>query len=224
MMKIKSFFVGILLLIIVFIAVILTTLIYRANERANIKTYIFQMGNSASQRVGELQNINNVSQNDLRNKLIKKYISEYFKVIPDDANVTNRPVLARLSTSGVFEQWKNGEAKNIADMSGKKMFRIAKVSDNGIEVLNNSTDNIDYKKQTIAEHIYYIVRYDTYTWTQSNIMKSEPLIEQGVIYLEARFKPGIRPNINVREYLESGKNPVGLFMFEVTNIGSKDIQ
>ena len=61
-------------------------------------------------------------------------------------------------------------------------------------------------------------------------MEVEPQHDQGVIYIEARFKPGIKPKslitnngkiVSVKEYLESGKNPAGLFMFVVTNIGSK---
>lgn len=222
MMKIKSFFVGILLLIIVFIMVILTALIYRANERSSIKTYIFQMGNIANERVGELQNINEIPQNELRNKLIKKYVSEFFKVIPGDLDVTNRHILIRLSTPDVFEKWKKENAKQIGEMSGKKMFRMARVS--RIDTLDNTKDNMDYTAPATAEKIYYTVYYDTLTWTQSNTMNIEPLHDQGVINIEARFKPGIDPNINVRDYLESGQNPVGLFMFKVTNIGSKDIQ
>ena len=223
MMKIKSFFVGILLLMIVFIMLIFTALVYRANERSGIKTYFFQMGNNANQRIGELQNINDISQNELRNKLIKKYVSEYFKVIPGDANVTERSILKSLSTNDVFYQWKEDEAKNITDMSNKNMFRIAKVQDGGIKLVTNS-DDVDYKTSVVAEKFYYEIHYDTLTWTQSNIMKAEPIYSQGVIYMEARFKPGINPNINIKKYLEEDKNPVELFMFEVTNIGSKGIR
>jgi len=222
MMKIKSFLFGILFLIMVFIMVILTALIYRANERSSVKTYIFQMGNGANQRVGELQNINDISQNDLRNKLIRKYISEYFKVIPGDPAVTTRPILSALSNSDVFEQWTSTEAKQISEMSNRKMFRMAKVT--SIEVLNNSKDNIDYDAQIKADYVYYVVNYDTYTWTQSNDMKIEPIVDSGIIAIEARFKPGIRPDIDVKKYLESDKNPIGLFMFEVTRIGSKGIE
>ena len=219
MMIIKSFLVGILLLIIIFIMVIFTTLIYRANERSSIKTYIFQMGNSANQRVGELQNINDMSQNDLRNKLIAKYVSEYFKVIPGESDVTNRPILKSLSETDAFNQWKEDEATIITEMSNKKMLRMARVS--SIDILDNNKGNIDYKAPVTAESIYYTVNYEMLTWQKSNNMIIEPEIQHGVMYIEARFKPGIKPGIDVRKYLESGENPVGLFTFEVTHIGSK---
>ena len=72
MNKIKSFLMGFVLLVITFIIIVLVALLYRANERSSIKSYIFQTNNFASQRVGELQDINDISAEDLRNKLIKK--------------------------------------------------------------------------------------------------------------------------------------------------------
>ena len=52
-------------------------------------------------------------------------------------------------------------------------------------------------------------------------MATEPVYENGILYIEARFKPGLDKDKNVQEYLKSGKSPVGLFMFQVTNIGDK---
>jgi len=219
MNKIKSFFIGLILLITTFIVVLLAALVYRANERTSVKSYIFQMGNFANQRVGTLQDINEISTNDLRNKLIKKYVSEYFKVIPGEADVTKRPVLYSLGEN-TFEQWKKTEAKTIADMSAKKMFRMVRVSDDGIMLLNKQ--DIKYSTKDEAESVYYEVRYRMATWMESNRMETEPIYDQGTIYLEARFKPGIKPGISVRKYLEEGEDPVGLFMFEVTNIGNKE--
>jgi hypothetical protein len=53
-------------------------------------------------------------------------------------------------------------------------------------------------------------------------MEIEPAYEQGTIYIEARFKPGIKPNISVRKHLENGSDPVELFMFQVTTVGNKE--
>ena len=61
-------------------------------------------------------------------------------------------------------------------------------------------------------------------------MGNEPIKEQGTINIEAIFVPGITEVIHlgnktmgVSEYLEKGYNPVGLFKFEVTNIGNKEM-
>ena len=220
MNKIRSFLTGLVLLIIMFIIIVLVALVYRANERMSIKSYIFQTNNFANQRVGELQDINDISPEDLRNKLIKKYVSEYFKVIPGESNVTNRPTLKKLGPSA-FKKWEQTEAKTIADMSSKKMFRMVRVHDDGIAMLNRS-EGIDYSATGTAPKIYYAVRYYMATWSESNSMETEPIYEQGTLYIEARFKPGIRPDVSVREHLEKGLDPIELFMFEVTNVGNKE--
>lgn len=221
MNKIKSFLMGFVLLVITFIIIVLVALLYRANERSSIKSYIFQTNNFASQRVGELQDINDISAEDLRNKLIKKYVSEYFKVIPGETSIENRPVLSQMSSSTAYKQWQNGEAKNIAQMSAQNMFRMVRVHDNGIATLNRPSD-YSYN-DTVYKKVYYSVRYYTETWKEPNKMGTEPTLEQGTLYIEAIFQTGIRENIDIQKHLQQGKNPVELFRFEVTNIGNKEI-
>lgn len=220
MNKLKSFFIGICLLAIVCAMLLVTALLYRANERMSVKSYIFQMNNFANQRVGPMQEIKDISANDLRNRLIKKYVTEYFKVIPNEQDVTNRPILEKLGPNA-FKQWKQGEAKIIADMSAKKMFRMVIIPKDGIATITKMK-NENYDTDELAETVYYAVRYHMYTWPTSNVMEIEPLEDQGTLYIEAKFKPGIKPNVNVRKDLESGLDPAGLFMFEVTNVGSKE--
>lgn len=220
MNKIKSFFVGIFLLMFVVAMVVLTAFIYRAGEHSSIKSYMFQMGNNAAQRIGKLQDINDISANDLRNKLIKKYISEYFKVIPGDKDITNRPTLRILSGEKAFDYWRQTEAKAIEEMSDKKMFRLARVHDDGIATYNKTEKlNNDH-----TENVYYKVKYNTSTWVESNILETEPIYDQGTMYIEIEFEPGLRETVygkryDIRDYLESGKNPAGLFKFRVINIG-----
>lgn len=218
MRKLKSFFVGIILLALTFAMAFLATLVYRAADRISIKTFIFQSNNFASQRIGALQNIKDMSAVNLRNKLIRKYVSEYFRVIPGELDVTRRPVLRSMSTQNAYNQWQNGEAKKIAEMSDKKMYRKVYVTD---ILSENLPDGYDYYDAQTAAHVFYSINYYTETWTDSNSMATEPIYENGILYIEARFKPGLDKDKNVREYLKSGKSPVGLFMFEVTNIGDK---
>ena len=206
--------------------VTITALVYRANERSSIKSYIFQMGNGANQRVGELQNIENMSEKELKNKLIKKYVSEYFKVIPGETNVEQRRIINALCFGSACEQWKKEEAKNIADMAAKRMFRMARVNDNDIMVLHRTTETPD-----VAARVYYMVQYTLITWPESNAMDVNPIYDQGTIYLETEFAPGLRDHdkynkkINIKKYLESNEgSPVELFRFKVTNVGSKAIK
>ena len=223
MNKIRSFFIGILLLAISFAAIVLVALIFCSDKQLSIKSYIFQMGNYAeTQRVGALQKLEDISAVELRNKLIKKYVSEYFLVVPGEQNVTARPVLRQLSDAYAYKQWQSGEAENIVKMSGAKMFRRVYVSDADIAAMD-MPDGYDYYDENSTEPIMYSVRYRTETWSESNAMWIEPTYEIGEINLEIKFKPGIRDTINgesfsIKKYLESGNNPVGLFMFKVISI------
>ena len=220
MNKIRSFLTGLVLLIIMFIIIVLVALVYRANERMSIKSYIFQTNNFANQRVGELQDINDISPEDLRNKLIKKYVSEYFKVVPGQIDAKNT-VLYGLSTPKAYKQWLNGEAKTITEMSSKNMFRMVYVPDDGITTLNKPVE-YDYKDDTYTQ-LYYAVRYYTKTWDAPNKMGNAPTTDQGTLYIEAIFKRGIREDIDIQKSLEQGMDPVQLFDFWVTNIGNKEI-
>ena len=227
MNKLKSFFTGIYLLAIVFAMVLVTSLLYLANERMKVKSYIFQVNNSATLRVGPMQEIKDVAANDLRNRLIKKYVTEYFKVIPGEENPTERQILQTLGPIA-FEQWQNGEAKTISSMSAKKMFRMVRIPKDGIATITKMK-NPNYDTKELAERVYYSVRYYMYTWKTPNTMDEQPTEEQGTLYIEAKFKPGIKDDIeydghkyNVRKYLETGLDPAGLFKFEVTNVGNKE--
>lgn len=223
MSKMRAFFIGILLLATVVAMVVLSAFIYRTGERSSIKSYIFQMDNNANQRLGILQDINNMSANDLRNKLIKKYVAEYFKVIPGDKDIMNRPTLKTLSYvyGNAFDYWKKTEAKTIEEMSNKNMFRLARVHDDGIATYNK-TENSNGDSGT--ESVYYKVKYTTATWVESNVLETEPIYDQGTLYLEIKFEPGLvgtlkNKRYNLKKYLESGGDPAGLFKFRVINIG-----
>jgi hypothetical protein len=223
MRKLVPFLKGLCLLAITFAVVVFTALTYRASERISIKSYIFQTNNSAGLRVGALQDINDISAIDLRNKLIKKYVSEYFRVVPGDSSTLDRPILRSLSYDYAYNQWLNGEAKNIEKMAINKQFRTVRVMDDGIKAIDKPAD-YDYYGSEMAKPIFYEIHYFTETWKDSNIMMIEPETDQGYLYIEAYFKPGIDKDKDVKEYLESGENPAGLFMFKVVNIGSKGLR
>jgi len=221
MRKIKSFFIGIMLLAIMFASVLLVTLIYRANTNSSVKSYIFQLGNYAGERVGALQNINEISAVDLRNKLIKKYVSEYFSIIPGDNITAQRRTLRALSSPDAYKEWEENESEEIEKMAQHGVFRRVHINDTDI-VTTNMPEGYDYYNAVQAAPIYYAVRYMTETWPESNSMGIEPIYESGIIYIEARFKPGIKDFIDVHKHLKSGEPPMELFMFEVTNVGDKE--
>ena len=206
MNKIKSFFIGTLLLASTFTTVFIAVLTYRAHEQSHIKTYIFQTAQRPNGRVGPLQSLDDLKIDGLRNKLIQKYVSEYFKVIPGNDNPEQKRIVADLSKKRVYDQWLNGEAKNIEQMSKNKMFRNVWVDTSQIQQIQNSSSD------------WFAVPYFTQTWTESNNMSADVVRQAGVINLRITFFLNFRPETNVKKHLEQGGDPAGLFMFRVDEI------
>ena len=207
---------------IVVIAMVVASFIYSANVNSSVKTYMFQMDNSPRQRVGALKDLSKMAPEEILTKLIHEYVSEYFRVIPLDHNITNRTVLQKLSKPEAFEFWQKTEAKTIANKSAGKMFRLVEFPANSIEPMDKSPD-YDYSSDQLPRHIYYAVRYETVTWTEPNNMDTKPVRDQGTLYIRVKFKSEIWDNINVQKDLKEGVNPVELFKFEVSDIGNKGI-
>jgi len=221
MNKIKSFFIGIFLLAIMFAAAVVVTLIYRANTNSSVKSYMFQLDDYAGERVGDLENINEMSAVELRNRLIKKYVSEYFGIIPGGNNIAKQKTLRALSNDTVYKQWTENELPVINELSKRGAFRRIHINDADI-IAKNIPNGYDYNNAPQAAHIYYSVKYLAETWPESNLMGIQPIYESGIIYIEARFKPGLIEGIDIHKHLQSGKSPLELFMFEVTNVGAKE--
>lgn len=205
MNRLKSFFVSVLLLAITFATVFLVALVYRANSQTNVQTYIFQMDDSPKYRVGPMQNATTMKPDWLRNKMIEKYIVEYFKVIPGNKNQNQTATIAKLSTKDVYSEWLNGEAQVIKDMAENKMFRRVWVDSMNIK----PTD----------EPNWFEVPYATQTWYESNNMSAKYIQNFGTVLLHVRFGPNVfRENVNIKKSLEKGNNPAMLFEFTVDKI------
>lgn len=205
MNRLKSFFISVLLLAITFATVFLVALVYRANSQTTVQTYIFQMDDSPKYRVGPMQNATTMKPEWLRNKMIEKYVAEYFKVIPGGKNQNQATTIAKLSTPDVYSEWQNGEAQVIKDMSENKMFRRVWVDSAHIEPTEKPN--------------WFEVPYATRTWYESNNMSAKYIENFGTLLLHVRFGPEVfKQNINIKKSLEKGNNPAMLFEFTVDGI------
>ena len=207
MNKLKSFFMGILLFAITFATIFLTVLIYNANKQISIKTYIFQMDDSSLQRPGPLENMNKIAPEAVRNKLIQKYVAEYFKVIPVENNINQETNIEKLSSKEVYSQWITGEANIIKDMAQHKMFRNVWVDP--LNILPTKDPDL------------FEVHYATKTWQESNNMAAPVVDYFGTVLLQITFEPGLKQSVDmksIRELLKNGGNPATLFRFRVENI------
>lgn len=126
MRKIISFFIGLCILALMFGAIAGAAAIYDTARRIRVETYFFQPNNLSGERVGVPATPADLGPDKMRRRLVEKYISEYFYVIPDPANVEERmsafSPLARMSTADVFRQWQEQEGAYIETLAGEGDF------------------------------------------------------------------------------------------------------
>jgi len=205
------FFTGIILLLLSFAALSFSGFLFNASDEMHIEPYIFQPNNLSTARIGRPVPIEQVSDEFVRDRLIKKFVYEYFYVIPDIDDVSNRTggesVLAAMSVnSDVFNKWRAGPAKDIEKLAREKVLRTVSVAD---EILSRGD--------------YLEIRYETKTWTTPNFMGHTPLVESGVLYIKLDFEKSVREqrsgkNFNVQEYLNNGGDPAAIFKFRVAEV------
>lgn len=219
MRKIISFFIGLILLVLVIAMLFLTSAVYDTGARETIETYFFQTNNLSMERPGTPIRATDINETVLREMLIKKYVTEYFYVIPDVENVAvrtgARSTLARMSSANVFNNWTSREAETIEKMAGNKMMR---------------TVTIDGQIFKPADSDYWIVPYMLKTWENTNDMAATPEITRGMLQMSISFEPGIRETLNgttlnLGKYLqcsynrfEVGCDPAIIFRFRVDDL------
>lgn len=210
MRKIISFFIGLFILALMLGAIWGAAAIYDTARRINIQTYFFQPNNQSGERVGIPATPADLGRDKMRRRLVEKYLSEYFYVIPDAANVEMRmggnSPLAYMSTSDVFAQWKEEEGAYIQELAARGAFRTVRVVG-------------DIEKP--ADSDFWTVKYEMKTWYKPNDMAEEPVVTRDVLYMGLLDEDilDFREGLDVAQYLEKGYDPAAIFRFGVTAIG-----
>ena len=219
MRKLIMFLAGLVLLALTVAMIFLTSLIYDTTTKESVDTYFFQNNGLAVLRPGAPVRASDINESTMREMLIKKYVNEYFYVIPDTNNILNRingsSVLYQMSANKVFDNWKNGEAVGMKSMAEANMLRTVEIAG---EI---------YKP---ADSDYWIVPYVLKTWSAPNDMSLEPQITRGKLRMNIWYKSGVRDQkngqiIDVGKYLKGGYNrhgikpdPASIFWFGVLDL------
>lgn len=195
------------------VALVLSGLIYDTGEKVSVDTYFFQPGDTASMRFEDVLSDSDVGVNAMRERLIAKYITEYFYVTPDVTDITCRKEastsLARMSTRAVFTTWLEKVAPELEKMAQDRMLRT-------VSLLSLVQDT---NKQ------YWIAEYELKTWRTPNNFSVSPDISRGTLYLGINYAPGMRDVVwgtSVEEYLETDGDPAAAFKFIVIDVASHD--
>jgi hypothetical protein len=213
MRKLLMFFAGLLLLFLTFVTLYFSGALYDATDKRGIDAFIFQPNNLSTDRIGQPVPLHRLSDTFIREKLIKKFVVEYFHVAPDVENIAQRTrgnsILAVMSAPDVFKDWKNTEAVEIEKLAGNKVLRMVIVGD-----------------EIIRKGDYWQIYYQLKTWDKPNNMDLVPFIESGTVSIKLypEFKKELLetlPNgqeFDVQKYLNSGGDPAAIFKFRVSEV------
>ena len=211
MKKLIMFLSGLLLMVLMCGALVLTGVIYDTGAKTTINTYFFQPDDNAIRRPGVPVSDLTLGADKMRERLIAKYITEYFYVTPDMSDVTRRregrTSLRRMSLRDVFNTWLQKVAPEIEDLAKNRALRT-------VSLISVTPD---------TNNKYWIVNYELRTWRAPNNFASAPDITRGTIYLGINYAPGMRDTVgkqSVEDYLESGGDPAAVFKFVVIDVAS----
>jgi hypothetical protein len=204
------FFAGLALLMLTFAALYLSGALFDAGGKRQIDTFVLQPNNLSVGRISRPIPVDQLSEKFLRERLIKKFVFEYFYVTPDPENLAQRmrgnSVLAIMSLPAVFQEWASTQSEVIEDLARNRALRTVSVAD-----------------EIIKKGDYWEVYYQLKTWTEPNNMDTVPVIYDGIMYIKVSFEKGIRNQIrgkdlDVQEYLGQGKDPAAIFKFQVEEV------
>jgi hypothetical protein len=204
------FLSGILILGLTFACLFLGGVLFDVAGSSGVDGYVFQPAIRADRRVGTVLSLDQVTNEFVRERLIRKFVSEYFYVIPDAADVARRrqkgSVMSVMASPDVFADWGTTVIPELESLAGRHVLRRVTVLDM-LELLDG----------------YLAVSYELVTNDAANILGAEPVATRGVMYLQLDFKSGIRDKLDNRKfdvgrYLERGGDPAGIFKFKVLKV------
>ncbi len=211
MKKLIMFFAGLMLLVLTFAALFFAGAIYDTGDKIAVETFFFRPNNLSERRVGALETPAALGESRVIDRLVAKYVNEYFYAIPDAENIARRTradsALGQMSAPDVFQKWQNGEAIKIQTMADKKYMRLVRI--------------IGAAHKASSDALYWTVNYELQTWTNPNDLSATPEITRGTMYLNLVYEPGIRDSIEqmgIHKYLDAGMDPATLFKFRVNEI------
>lgn len=220
MRKLILFFAGLILMVLMCGALVVSAAIYDSAAKTEIDTYFFQPDDSFLRRPGVPASPEDLGVNNMRERLIAKYITEYFYITPDVIDVERRmsgaTSLYRMSVRTVFNAWLENIAPEIKSMAESGVLRTVSLIDASFESRFDGP-------MTRGE--YWRITYELKTWHKPNNFSVIPETTRGVLYMALNYAPGMREvigNRTVEEYLESGGDPAAVFKFIVIDVASNE--
>lgn len=209
MKKILGFFVGFLIMLMTFVMLYMASAIYDTNNRVHVEPFFLR--DNTVQNVGAPKNMSEVENKKLQNWLIKKFVTEYFYVTPNETNIENRQKklspLYYLATPAVFKEWQDVIAPMLTEMATKGMRQTVHVFDEMPQMVDSNYLQVDYELKT---------------WYKPNDMAEVPKVTRGTMYISIQYSNAEiklkTPATLVHKKLLEGIDPAVVFVFRVDSV------
>ncbi|MFQ6759917.1 MAG: hypothetical protein ACLRFM_00740 [Alphaproteobacteria bacterium] len=215
MREYKNILIGVCMLTVMLGMVFFTAAIYDAESKNKIETYFFEPNNKSSDRIKIPVSPDNMTQNELREKIVEHILHEYFYVIPDEDNARMRVQEFRntdgkiillspdaMAAPNVGKKWATTVGPEIMELAAKRGLRT-------VELLGVSE----------SESGHLIVDYKLKTWNTPNDVMARPIETTGRLLLNVVNQPiTVRQTQEALERLQNGDDPVSAFTFRILDV------
>lgn len=214
MRRLALFLIGVLILVAMFGLVFFSGAIYDAEKKYTVETFFFEPNNQSERRISAPVAANNIPEKFLRELIIKRFVNEYFYVIPDSDNAMMRQTFKNTnntetalwglsySNPNIQKQWLENVSPQIVELAGKKALRI-----------------VDVTNIAESESGHLVVEYVLKTWLQPNNVFALPEITTGVLYLNVKKQPiRVKQSQEALDRLQRGVDPVSAFTFDILDV------
>jgi hypothetical protein len=215
MKKLISILSGLFIIALSIAVAYLGAKMFDASGRLSITPFVFQPDNLSRdrERIGRPLALESVSDEFVRNRLITKFINEYYYAIPDQKNLEHREgaygVLKYMASDSIYKAWKKNVVPEIMKISIAGGMRRVIID--------------EIPKDPKGD--YYVAVYRTVTWNKSNRLAEIPIIsEPKTMYIKLDyFKKALRVDsegrpLNIKKFLKEGYDPSLMFRFKVDDI------
>ncbi|MBR1380139.1 MAG: hypothetical protein IJ560_00930 [Alphaproteobacteria bacterium] len=214
----RKFVIGLIALLLMLIIcgmLVVTCAMFDSGRHFVVQPYFFQPNNASEYRPGVPMALSEIGDRYVRDMLIRRFVTEYFYVTPDSENIRTRidgenrkkSTMEMISVPGVFNQWRDGEARTILSLAEKNAMRSVRV-----------IGEILYTTDTETDGGYWVVEYELQTWLHPNKLAESPIITRGKMYLGVRYLPGTWDDEIVQDRLKKQYDPITFFRFRVTDV------
>ncbi|MCL2369458.1 MAG: hypothetical protein FWC83_02165 [Alphaproteobacteria bacterium] len=231
MKKFMFYIIAVLTITLAGAAVFVSGVLFDTSRQLSLNPFIFQPADQSRDRIGRPVELGALESHDpeacfwpaqyqqeviscyIRDRLIIRFIREYFEVIPStldlDRRAASRGPLAAMtigSATPVFANWTRDMLPELERAVNLRQLRRVHVHPGVVPVGE-----------------FFVVRFDMITYNPNDMTGAPHILQNQEIRMRIRYQPGLRDTLggqafDARTFLQGGGEPMVIFRFIVDEI------